>query len=47
MFAGISFDQNCLENILSTRAVDLLPENANTSVAFRYLGPILLFLTIE
>lgn len=27
MFAGVSCDQNCLENILSTTAVDLLPEN--------------------
>lgn len=30
MFAGVSFDQNCLENILLTRAVDFLPENVTT-----------------
>lgn len=27
MFTGVSFDKNCLENILSTRVVDLRPEN--------------------
>lgn len=27
MFAGVSFDPNCLENILSTRSVDLSPDN--------------------
>lgn len=47
MFASVSFDQNYLENILSTRAVDLLPEiSLVCSVAFGYLGPVLQFLTI-
>lgn len=45
MFAGVFFDQNRLQNILS-RAVDLLPEKV-CSVTFGYLGPVLLFLTIQ